>query len=114
MNRSTIIDGHRYTWVESLATIGSESEIVICQSESGVKFACPAEIWEAHEENEASSYADAKIKSRSSSSEKITLFRSSVVAAMYTPNDGITLKPDRQDIHLPAKMNGSGVCVTKR
>jgi hypothetical protein len=75
MNGHAIFDGCRYTLEESLSTLGSEGEIVICRREDGTRFACPLRIWEEHAER-VSVFSEAKVTNRSSSDEKIALFRS--------------------------------------
>jgi superfamily II DNA or RNA helicase len=75
MNGHAIFDGCLYTFEESLSTLGSEGEIVICRREDGTRFACSLKIWEEHAEH-VSAFSDAKITNRSSSDEKIALFRS--------------------------------------
>lgn len=51
MKRTVTIDGHLYTFIESLSALGTEGESVICQNESGTRFACPRELWKAYTEN---------------------------------------------------------------
>lgn len=75
MSEHAIFDDCRYTFEESLSMLGSEGEMVICQREDGTRFACPREIWEAHSAT-VPAFSNASVTNRSSSEEKILLFRS--------------------------------------
>ncbi len=115
MNITAIVDGHKYKFIESLTALGTEGETVICQDESGMRFACSYVMWEANHEKEASLFAEAEITNRSPSGVKVALFRSlfcghSEVYAKrwYNPKSG-------QSGYSPACKNEwvQGVCNKK-
>jgi superfamily II DNA or RNA helicase len=76
MNRTVTIDGHLYTFIESLAVLGTDGGVVICQDESGARFACPRDIWDIYSGNVIPSFEETKVTNKSTSDEKIVLFRS--------------------------------------
>lgn len=76
MKNAAVFDGHRFTFIEALASLDSNDETVICQGENGARFACPRKVWEEHVEIAASLFTEASITNKSSTDDKIALFRS--------------------------------------
>jgi hypothetical protein len=71
------IGGKYYQEAERLKQPLSDEVIVICEDEGGLRYACPAGLWDAHVVPDAVSlFSDATINNHSTPSEKITLFRS--------------------------------------
>ena len=75
MNRTAIFDSQRFTFVESLTALDSNSVTIICQDENGARFSCSSKAWEEHAEIMAPLYAGASVTNKSSTDDKIALFR---------------------------------------
>ncbi len=76
MNHTAVFDDRRFTFIESLAALDSDGETVICQGEDGARFSCSSKVWEEHAEIVMSLFAEANITNKSSTDDKIALFRS--------------------------------------
>ena len=74
MNLTAQIRGIRYSLLETLNGVDSQSLIVVCQNDAGERFACTEDVWRASAE--VVPFSDAKVNSRSSADDKIKLFRS--------------------------------------
>lgn len=72
MKKTAVLNDICYSFVEALPIMGGGS-IVVCKSDSGERLACLLELWEASSETICS---EAKVNFRSSSEDKIALFRS--------------------------------------
>lgn len=77
MNGISKIEGKTYYEVERLQQLMTGDSIVICMDAIGMKFTCPSTLWDSNIIEEISTPAIiAKVNSRSTPAEKITLFRS--------------------------------------
>jgi hypothetical protein len=71
------IGGKYYHEVERLKQPLSDEIIFICTDKDGIRYACPASMWDEHSAQDAAlSFSDAKVDNHSAPSEKIKLFRS--------------------------------------
>ena len=74
MSRTAIINGERFTLLEQLPALDGGSPVIVCQNDSGERFACTTAIWENCAER-AQEFPAARVTLQSSSEDKLALFR---------------------------------------
>ena len=72
MNKTAVLNDINYTFIEALPLTGGGS-VIVCQNDAGERLACPMELWEA---SAKAIVYDTSVNLRSSSENKIALFRS--------------------------------------
>ena len=74
MAKTAIINDERFTLLEQLPALDGGSPVIVCQNDSGERFACTTAIWENCAER-AQEFPAARVTLQSSSEDKLALFR---------------------------------------